>query len=44
MKILCIGHAAYDITLPVESYPVENKKLRLNFLLSLFFAKSIDKD
>lgn len=29
MKILCIGHAAYDITLPVESYPVENKKLRL---------------
>ena len=29
MKILCIGHAAYDITLPVESFPIENKKLRL---------------
>ena len=29
MKILCIGHAAYDITLPVDSYPVENKKIRL---------------
>ena len=29
MKILCIGHAAYDITLPVDSYPVENKKVRL---------------
>lgn len=29
MKILCIGHAAYDITLPVDSYPIENKKLRL---------------
>lgn len=29
MKILCIGHAAYDITLPVESFPTENKKIRL---------------
>lgn len=29
MKILCIGHAAYDITLPVEYYPIENKKVRL---------------
>lgn len=29
MKILCIGHAAYDITLPVDFYPVENKKIRL---------------
>lgn len=29
MKILCIGHAAYDITLPVDSYPIENKKIRL---------------
>ena len=30
MKILCIGHAAYDITLPVDSYPLENKKIRLS--------------
>jgi len=29
MKILCLGHAAYDITLPLEFYPVENKKVRL---------------
>ncbi len=29
MRILCIGHAAYDITLPVEEYPIENKKVRL---------------
>ncbi len=28
MKILCLGHAAYDITLPVDSYPLENKKQR----------------
>ena len=30
MKILCIGHAAYDITLPMDSFPIENKKVRLN--------------
>ncbi len=29
MKILCLGHAAYDITLPMDSFPVENKKVRL---------------
>lgn len=29
MKILCIGHAAYDITLKLKSYPIENKKIRL---------------
>ena len=29
MKILCIGHSAYDITLKVNSYPIENKKIRL---------------
>ena len=28
MKILCIGQSAYDITLPVDSYPVENKKIQ----------------
>ena len=28
MKILCIGQATYDITLPVEKYPIENKKLK----------------
>ena len=25
-KIICIGHAAYDITLPIEQYPIENTK------------------
>lgn len=28
-KYMCIGHAAYDITLPIESYPVENTKVRI---------------
>lgn len=27
-KILCIGQAAYDITLVVDKYPEENKKMR----------------
>lgn len=27
-KILCIGQAAYDITLVVDKYPTENKKMR----------------
>lgn len=30
MKILCIGHAAYDITVPVENYPIENTKNRVH--------------
>lgn len=29
MKILCIGQSAYDITLPVDSYPEENKKIKI---------------
>lgn len=29
MKILCIGHAAYDITVPVNNYPIENSKNRV---------------
>lgn len=28
-KIICIGHAAYDITLPMEFYPIENTKMRI---------------
>jgi len=30
MKVLCIGHASYDISCPVEDYPIENTKYRLN--------------
>ncbi len=30
MKILCIGQSAYDITLPVNSYPIENQKYKIN--------------
>lgn len=30
MKILCIGQSAYDITLPVKEYPVENRKYKIN--------------
>jgi len=29
MKIVCIGHAAYDITIPMEEYPIENTKNRV---------------
>lgn len=29
MKIVCIGHSVYDITLPVDTFPEENKKLRI---------------
>lgn len=30
MKFVCVGHATYDITLPVETYPIENKKQRIS--------------
>lgn len=29
MKAICIGHASYDITLPIESFPEENIKYRI---------------
>lgn len=29
MKILCLGHAAYDITIPLDEYPIENTKNRV---------------
>ncbi len=29
MKVLCIGHAAYDITTPVDMFPKENTKNRV---------------
>lgn len=29
MKALCVGHATYDITLPTNKFPVENKKIRI---------------
>ena len=28
-KVFCVGHAAYDITLPVPSFPLEDKKYRI---------------
>lgn len=30
MKILCVGHSAYDITTPLESFPKENTKNRVH--------------
>lgn len=30
MKILCIGHSSWDITVPVNEYPTENTKYRYN--------------
>ncbi len=29
MKAICVGHISYDITLPVEAYPTENTKYRI---------------
>ena len=29
MKVMCIGQSAYDITLPLDHYPIENKKVRV---------------
>ena len=29
MKIMCIGNAAYDVTLPMNHFPIENKKVRV---------------
>ena len=29
MKILCIGNSAYDITFPVDEYPLENNKYKI---------------
>ncbi len=30
MKILCIGHASYDITIPYDGFPIENTKNRVS--------------
>lgn len=30
MKIMCIGQSAYDITLPLDHFPEENKKVRVS--------------
>ncbi len=30
MKIVCVGHATYDITLPVSEYPKENYKHKID--------------
>ena len=29
MKILCLGQSAYDITIPVDGFPTENKKIKV---------------
>lgn len=29
MKVLCIGHATYDITIPVDNFPMEDTKIRV---------------
>jgi len=30
MKALCIGHITYDITLPMDAFPIENNKYRID--------------
>ena len=39
-KVLCIGHAAYDITLPLETFPKENSKVRIGDKSFLFMERS----
>lgn len=31
MKVMCVGHSTFDITLPVKEYPTENIKYRLDY-------------
>lgn len=31
MKVVCVGHSTFDITLPVKEYPTENIKYRLDY-------------
>jgi len=30
MKAVCVGHSTFDTTLPLEEYPIENVKYRIN--------------
>ena len=30
MKAVCVGHSTFDTTLPMENYPIENIKYRIN--------------
>ena len=30
MKAVCVGHSTYDTTLPLDEFPTENKKYRVN--------------
>ena len=32
MRVLCIGHATYDIMISMDSYPIENSKNRVKRL------------
>lgn len=31
MKVVCVGHSTFDITLPMKEYPTENIKYRLEY-------------
>lgn len=33
MKIICVGNSTYDITLPLDKFPIENKKSRVDNLI-----------
>ena len=36
MKIICVGHAAWDITIPISKFPLENTKNRYNDVVEGF--------
>ena len=29
MKVVCVGHCTFDITIPMTEYPIENIKYRI---------------
>lgn len=33
MNIICVGNSTYDITLPLDKFPIENKKSRIDNLI-----------
>ena len=33
MRVICVGNSTYDITLPLDKFPIENKKSRVDNLI-----------
>ena len=35
MRFVCVGHATYDIILPLDEYPKEDRRYKTNKLYSI---------